>query len=66
MGSQKLVLIGERLIQGTAGAAERAALFDQVRALQETMEQTSICGLGTSASKPMASLYEHEWSGETR
>src|SRR5262249_37697626 len=63
IGSQKLVQIGERLMdRGTTGA-ERADLFERVRALQDTMEQTSICGLGTSASKPMASLYEHDWHG---
>jgi formate dehydrogenase beta subunit len=63
VGSQKLVLIGERLQAGPSDSAERADLFGLIRALQETMEQTSICGLGTSASKPMASLYEHKWSG---
>src|SRR5262249_24689255 len=46
VGSQKLVLIGERLQAGTPDPAERAALFDLVNALQEAMEQTSICGLG--------------------
>jgi NADH:ubiquinone oxidoreductase subunit F (NADH-binding) len=63
VGSQKLVLIGEGLQAGPADPDERAGLFDLVRALQETMEQTSICSLGTSASKPLASLYEHEWPG---
>ena len=62
VGSQKLVQIGERLMQGPADPATKAELFDLVRALQQTMEQTSICGLGTSASKPLASLYEHDWS----
>jgi NADH:ubiquinone oxidoreductase subunit F (NADH-binding)/NADH:ubiquinone oxidoreductase subunit E len=66
VGSQKLVLIGERLQAGASDSGERAELFDLVRALQETMEQASICGLGTSASKPMASLYEHDWSGVDR
>jgi NADH:ubiquinone oxidoreductase subunit F (NADH-binding) len=66
VGSQKLVMIGERLHAGVASPIERAELFELVRRLQETMEQTSICGLGTSASKPMASLYEHDWSGADR
>ena len=66
VGSQKLVEIGEQLGEGRPDPAERAELFNRVRALQETMEQTSICGLGTSASKPMASLYEHQWSGADR
>ncbi len=62
IGTQKLVRIGERLAQGPSDPSERAALFDLVRILQETLEQTSICGLGTSASKPMASLFEHDWN----
>jgi NADH:ubiquinone oxidoreductase subunit F (NADH-binding) len=61
VGSQKLVLIGERLMKEPSESGERAELFDLIRALQETMEQTSICSLGTSASKPMASLFEHDW-----
>jgi NADH:ubiquinone oxidoreductase subunit F (NADH-binding) len=61
IGSQKLVQIGERLVKGP-GSSERAGLLNLVRTLQETMEQTSICGLGTSASKPMASLFEHNWT----
>ena len=61
IGSQKLVLIGERLAHGLPGPAERAELIALMRVLQEAMEQTSICSLGTSASKPMASLFEHDW-----
>jgi NADH:ubiquinone oxidoreductase subunit F (NADH-binding) len=61
LGSQKLVLIGERLAHGPSEAGERAALIDQIRALQETMEQTSICSLGTSAPKPLASVFDHDW-----
>jgi NADH:ubiquinone oxidoreductase subunit F (NADH-binding) len=63
VGSQKLVQIGEQLQAGGRNPAECARLFELVRALQEAMEQASICGLGTSASKPMASLYEHDWHG---
>jgi NADH:ubiquinone oxidoreductase subunit F (NADH-binding)/NADH:ubiquinone oxidoreductase subunit E len=66
IGTQKLVLIGERLQDETTTAPRRVELLGYVRALQEAMEQTSICGLGTSASKPMASLYEHRWSGAVR
>jgi NADH:ubiquinone oxidoreductase subunit F (NADH-binding) len=61
IGSQKLVQIGERLLEQQLNAAERAELLDRIRALQGTMEQTSICGLGFSAPKPMASLLEHDW-----
>ncbi len=61
IGSQKLVLIGERLAHGPSGPAERAELIELIGVLQEAMEQTSICSLGTSASKPMASLFEHDW-----
>jgi NADH:ubiquinone oxidoreductase subunit F (NADH-binding)/NADH:ubiquinone oxidoreductase subunit E len=62
VGSQKLVQIGERLAQGVLDPEAKTGLFDLVRVLQETMEQTSICSLGTSASKPMASLFEHDWT----
>jgi NADH:ubiquinone oxidoreductase subunit F (NADH-binding) len=71
IGSQKLVLIGERLARGPSGPAERAELIASIRVLQEAMEQTSICSQGTSASKSMASVFEHDWrrtmgSGEHR
>jgi NADH:ubiquinone oxidoreductase subunit F (NADH-binding) len=55
------VQIGKRLEEKPTDPAERAELVELVRTLQETMEQTSICGLGTSAPKPMASLFEHDW-----
>ena len=66
LGCQKLVMIGERLQSGVTTDSERAGMLDLIRSLQETMEQTSICSLGTSASKPLASLYEHDWSGGSR
>jgi len=62
IGSEKLVQIGEQLEKRPLDPAEQAGLVALVGALQETMEQTSICGLGTSASKPMASLFEHDWA----
>jgi NADH:ubiquinone oxidoreductase subunit F (NADH-binding) len=65
IGSQKLVEIGERLTE-TTDPAERAEQVDLVRALGETLEQTSICALGTSAPKPLASLFEHNWRGTSR
>jgi NADH:ubiquinone oxidoreductase subunit F (NADH-binding)/NADH:ubiquinone oxidoreductase subunit E len=61
IGSQKLVQIGEQLEKKPSDPARRAELVDLVRALQDAMDQTSICGLGTSASRPMASLFEHDW-----
>jgi len=66
IGSQKLVQIGEQLQKKPADSAERAELVALVRTLQETMDQTSICGLGTSASRPMASLFEHDWQSIDR
>ncbi len=66
LGSQKLVLIGERLVSRPGDPAEQAELMEQVRVLQETMEQTSICSLGTSAPKPMASVFEHDWRRTSR
>jgi NADH:ubiquinone oxidoreductase subunit F (NADH-binding) len=61
LGSQKLVQIGERLVKPPSDADERAELVERIRELQGAMEQTSICSLGTSASKPLASLFEHDW-----
>jgi NADH:ubiquinone oxidoreductase subunit F (NADH-binding)/NADH:ubiquinone oxidoreductase subunit E len=65
VGSEKLVKIGERLA-AKPGPQEHDQLMALVGELQSVMEQTSICGLGTSASKPLASLFEHEWNGTAR
>jgi NADH:ubiquinone oxidoreductase subunit F (NADH-binding)/NADH:ubiquinone oxidoreductase subunit E len=62
VGSEKLVKIAERFgATPPPRKEERDSLADLIRELQSVMEQTSICGLGTSASKPMASLFEHDW-----
>ena len=63
VGSEKLVKIGERLATVLPGSQEYAELVALVGELQSVMEQTSICGLGTSASKPLASIFEHQWNG---
>jgi NADH:ubiquinone oxidoreductase subunit F (NADH-binding)/NADH:ubiquinone oxidoreductase subunit E len=65
IGSQKLVDIGDRLRAGTSNATN-IEVIELVRALHETMEQTSICSLGTSASNPLASLFEHDWQNAGR
>ncbi len=62
VGSQKLVKIGESMSAGPLGAAERARLEAMIGELQSVMEQTSICGLGTSASKPLGSLLAYKWN----
>jgi NADH:ubiquinone oxidoreductase subunit F (NADH-binding) len=63
VGSEKLVKIGERLTTGIRPASqEYTQLVALVGELQSVMEQTSICGLGTSASKPLASIFEHQWN----
>jgi NADH:ubiquinone oxidoreductase subunit F (NADH-binding)/NADH:ubiquinone oxidoreductase subunit E len=61
VGCDKLVKIGEELMAVSGRADERARLNAQVKELQNVMEQTSICSLGTSASKPLACLLEHDW-----
>jgi formate dehydrogenase beta subunit len=66
LGSQKLVLIGERLAKGPWRPGERAELIDQIHLLKETMEQTSICSLGTSAPSQLASLIDHDWQASNR
>jgi NADH:ubiquinone oxidoreductase subunit F (NADH-binding) len=62
VGSEKLVKIGERLAASPQPREDEHGLLAQlVLELQNVMEQTSICGLGTSASKPMAPLFQHVW-----
>ena len=63
VGSQKLVLIGERLVQRSPSTGERAGLLDLVRALQETLEQTSICSLGTSAPPSRSGVWHSNTTG---
>jgi NADH:ubiquinone oxidoreductase subunit F (NADH-binding)/NADH:ubiquinone oxidoreductase subunit E len=62
VGCDKLVKIGEELMQTNVRPDQRAGLNDQIKELQSVMEQTSICSLGTSASKPLACLLEHDWA----
>lgn len=61
VGSRKLVQIGERLEAGYKSPSDATELVELVRMLQATLEQTSICSLGTSAPKPLASIFEHDW-----
>ena len=61
---EKLVKIGETLarpvpLRPKANSLRLEALIGE---LQSVMEQTSICGLGTSASKPLASLLAYDWN----
>ena len=56
IGCQKLVQIGEALtLSSRTDPTELEHLGQLVQDLSETLELTSICGLGTSASKPLAS-----------
>jgi formate dehydrogenase beta subunit len=66
LGSQKLVLIGEQLVNSSPGPADRTELIDQINSLKEAMEQTSICSLGTSAPSQLASLFGHDWQRAIR
>jgi NADH:ubiquinone oxidoreductase subunit F (NADH-binding)/NADH:ubiquinone oxidoreductase subunit E len=61
VGSQKLVQIGESMSVSPPRGPERSRLEGLIGELQSVMEQTSICGLGTSASKPLASLLTYKW-----
>lgn len=54
LGSQKLVEIGERVLAG-GGLKDDRATIDE---LLKTLEDTSICGLGMSAAKPLATAYQ--------
>jgi NADH:ubiquinone oxidoreductase subunit F (NADH-binding)/NADH:ubiquinone oxidoreductase subunit E len=54
IGSEKLVQISERLARGGSSPAELESLRALVDDLHRTLELTSICGLGMSAAKPLA------------
>jgi len=61
IGSEKLVQLGEqmaRIPQPAAAIARDKALVDE---LLKTLELTSICGLGMSAAKPLASSLQSFW-----
>ena len=56
VGCQKLVEIGEGLSLGRPkDPSEIHRIYELVQDLSETLELTSICGLGTSAPKPLSS-----------
>ena len=56
IGCQKLVEIGENLSNGSIRLpSQMEAINETVRDLSDTLELTSICGLGTSAPKPISS-----------
>ena len=58
IGSQKLVQIGERIEQGPSTAETLARDQALVNELLEILELTSICGLGMSAAKPLATALQ--------
>jgi NADH:ubiquinone oxidoreductase subunit F (NADH-binding)/NADH:ubiquinone oxidoreductase subunit E len=62
IGTQKLVTIGDKLVTTpVTNPVEREQLASLIGELQSVMEQTSICSLGTSAPKPLASLLKYDW-----
>ncbi len=58
IGSQKLVAIGERIENGWATAEDFVRDKTLVNELLEILELTSICGLGMSAAKPLATALQ--------
>lgn len=58
IGSQKLAETAERLATRRHGRAELEAANALVRDLEATLGLTSICGLGMSAGKPLATLLQ--------
>jgi NADH:ubiquinone oxidoreductase subunit F (NADH-binding)/NADH:ubiquinone oxidoreductase subunit E len=61
IGSQKLVQIGERILEAQPGITQLARDRSLVDELLRTLELTSICGLGMSAAKPLASALQSFW-----
>jgi formate dehydrogenase beta subunit len=58
IGSQKLVSIGERIAEGHGIAEDLPRDKALVNELLEILELTSICGLGMSAAKPLATALQ--------
>ncbi len=58
IGSQKLVSIGERMAMRPGTAEGLARDKSLVNELLEVLELTSICGLGMSAAKPLATALQ--------
>jgi NADH:ubiquinone oxidoreductase subunit F (NADH-binding)/NADH:ubiquinone oxidoreductase subunit E len=58
IGSQKLVLIGERIAERPGTAEDLARDEALVGELLEILELTSICGLGMSAAKPLSTVLQ--------
>jgi len=59
VGSQKTTEIAEKLLAGSYGEQELPQLSTLVNGLNQTMEITSICGLGMVASNPLMSLLKY-------
>jgi NADH:ubiquinone oxidoreductase subunit F (NADH-binding) len=59
VGSQKLLDIGRGLLGRTISQDEQLATKQVVGELDKALGQTSICGLGPSASKPLVSLLQY-------
>jgi NADH:ubiquinone oxidoreductase subunit F (NADH-binding)/NADH:ubiquinone oxidoreductase subunit E len=61
IGSQKLVQIGERIARGPSTVENLARDKALVDDLLRTLDLTSICGLGMSAAKPLATALQSFW-----
>jgi formate dehydrogenase beta subunit len=61
IGAEKLVQLGEQLRRKPRPVAEIAREKAIVDELLKTLELTSICGLGMSAAKPLASALQSFW-----
>src|SRR5262249_35049910 len=61
VGSQKLLEISERIAIGGIGMDEMQRTKVLVDELHRVMELTSICGLGMSVAKPLASTLQSFW-----
>ena len=61
IGSEKLVQLGEQIATKSRPIAEIAGDKAMVDELLKTLELTSICGLGMSAAKPLASALQSFW-----
>jgi formate dehydrogenase beta subunit len=65
IGSQKLVSLGEQIAQEQRTAEELTRDNSLVLELLQVLELTSICGLGMSAAKPLATALQ-SFSGDIR
>ena len=58
LGSERLVQLAAEIQTGSAGPERLDEIEDWVGELRESLQQTSICGLGAVAAEPLAMAFQ--------